>query len=320
MKKRLLLQTILFFLFATMVKAQDNPIEEKINIEEYKTDSVRCDFRKEFSSADDKINFKKLRNYLQQKQSLQEQLQVELANYADIKRNLDLMVLKSGQIDEAIKIAKASDPKEASVDIYLPNCNINVYGSSKLTIDELNALKKQIAECQATEKKRQQEFDILKYNLKVIKMDLGSCQDQLDSTLAPEYHDQEFRKDISIGFAILLGTLLLIFVVVIVRSEKNIADYFFSDTGLQFITIFVLIIAIILFGILGILEAKELAAILAGISGYILGKTRAPVVQNPAPVSNNPGQGNTATTNPTMTNNNSGTNSNTPPTDNPTVV
>lgn len=42
----------------------------------------------------------------------------------------------------------------------------------------------------------------------------------------------------------------------------------------EFITLFVLIISIILFGILKILEGRELAAILSGIAGYILGKSR----------------------------------------------
>jgi hypothetical protein len=45
-----------------------------------------------------------------------------------------------------------------------------------------------------------------------------------------------------------------------------------SSSGLQFITVFILIIAIILFGILKVLGGSELAAILSGISGYILGK------------------------------------------------
>jgi hypothetical protein len=280
---------ILLALFATpALRAQENPNPEKISIDEYKTDSIQPDFAKTFDTPDDKINFKKLRGYLQEKQNLQELIQMELANYTDINRNLELITLKSGQIDEAIKIATASETKDAAIDVYLPNCNINVYGSTKQTIPELRDLKSQLQTCALGEKKRQQEYETLKKNLRVVKADLACCQDQLDSTLAPEYHNQEFRKDISIGFAFLLGGLLIIFIVVILRSRKNVADYFFSDTGLQFITIFVLIIAIILFGILGILEGKELAAILAGISGYILGKTRTSPVQNPPPTNNPP--------------------------------
>ena len=43
--------------------------------------------------------------------------------------------------------------------------------------------------------------------------------------------------------------------------------------GIQFITLFALVIAIILFGITGILEGKELSALLGGLSGYILGRS-----------------------------------------------
>ncbi len=45
-----------------------------------------------------------------------------------------------------------------------------------------------------------------------------------------------------------------------------------GDSGIQFVTLFALIIAIILFGVLKILEGKELAALLGGLSGYILGR------------------------------------------------
>jgi hypothetical protein len=71
-----------------------------------------------------------------------------------------------------------------------------------------------------------------------------------------------------------VGALLIFFFVFISRkSETNLAkDFLSSGNGLQFITLFSLIIAIILFGGLGVLEGRELAAILSGISGYILGK------------------------------------------------
>jgi hypothetical protein len=47
---------------------------------------------------------------------------------------------------------------------------------------------------------------------------------------------------------------------------------FSRESGIQFITLFSLVIAIILFGILEILHDKELAALLGGLSGYILGR------------------------------------------------
>jgi hypothetical protein len=47
---------------------------------------------------------------------------------------------------------------------------------------------------------------------------------------------------------------------------------FGQQAGIQFITLFSLVIAIILFGVLDVLQDKELAALLGGISGYILGR------------------------------------------------
>lgn len=47
---------------------------------------------------------------------------------------------------------------------------------------------------------------------------------------------------------------------------------FAGQAGIQFVTLFSLVIAIILFGIITILEGKELAALLGGLSGYILGR------------------------------------------------
>jgi hypothetical protein len=47
---------------------------------------------------------------------------------------------------------------------------------------------------------------------------------------------------------------------------------FANDSGIQFITLFSIVIAVILFGIIGVLEGKELSALLGGLSGYILGR------------------------------------------------
>jgi hypothetical protein len=53
------------------------------------------------------------------------------------------------------------------------------------------------------------------------------------------------------------------------KANRLLVD---PDVGLQFVTLFSIIIAIILFGILNILGSKELSALLGGISGYILGR------------------------------------------------
>jgi len=72
----------------------------------------------------------------------------------------------------------------------------------------------------------------------------------------------------------LIALVILGFFGIAVFGE--IADEIFKQqSGLQFITLFSLVISIVLFGILGILEGRELAALLGAISGYVLGRVSA---------------------------------------------
>ncbi len=57
------------------------------------------------------------------------------------------------------------------------------------------------------------------------------------------------------------------------RKDGIASKIFGGEMGMQFVTLFLIVIAIILFGIMGTLEGRELAALLGGLSGYILGKT-----------------------------------------------
>ncbi|MBL7884585.1 MAG: hypothetical protein JNL69_10985 [Bacteroidia bacterium] len=272
---------------AQEIKTESGANEMSVfNIEDYKKAIVSSDFQASFSSNDDKVNFKKLRGYLQKKQSQMNLLQEAINNIA-YQSSLELIQAKENEIDRVLNDAKANKLKEVNIDIYFPKCNIDVYGSNATSIKVLEDIKLQLLSCKEEELKRKKEQKMLQDNLAIIRQDYSLCQDQIDTALAPEYKDQEFRKHISIGFTILLGVLLIVFIAVVISSKKDIADYFFSDTGLQFITLFVLIIAIILFGILKILEGRELAAILAGISGYILGKSKGGNSNNPpAPPTN----------------------------------
>lgn len=280
MKKIYSLLTCLFVTSALLVNAQEQ-IQMKTssdinvnNIDDFKKDTIKSDFKTTFGTSDDLVNFKKLRSYLQKKQSAIGLIEEALSYYSDIQRNLDLLNKKEIELDRVLTDAKKNNLKEAIIDVYFPNCNIDVYGTQPTSIEKLKETKEQLLSCKSKELDRQKEYNTLSANLNIVKQEYALCQEQIDISLAPEYKEQEFRKNISIGFITLLGLLLIVFVAVVFRSEKNIADYFFSDTGLQFITIFVLIIAIILFGILKILEGRELAAILSGIAGYILGKSK----------------------------------------------
>jgi hypothetical protein len=98
----------------------------------------------------------------------------------------------------------------------------------------------------------------------------GCIQARIASLLNPE---QAFKKVMSITFAVLIGVVILGFFALALKDEKLRETIFGGEGGIQFLTLFSLVIAIILFGITGILEGKELAALLGGLSGYILGRS-----------------------------------------------
>lgn len=88
--------------------------------------------------------------------------------------------------------------------------------------------------------------------------------------------EQDFKRTMSVIFSILIGLVILGFFVMAYRDGVVRQAIFSGQTGLQFVTLFSIVIAIILFGITGILEDKELAALLGGLSGYILGRSSIP--------------------------------------------
>ena len=82
----------------------------------------------------------------------------------------------------------------------------------------------------------------------------------------------EFKKIMSAVFALLVAMVSVGFFIIAFKDENVRKAIFTNESGIQFITLFSLVIAIILFGIVDVLEGKELAALLGGLSGYILGR------------------------------------------------
>ena len=101
---------------------------------------------------------------------------------------------------------------------------------------------------------------------------LEQIDDQAALILLPESEKNEFKMIMSATFAGLVLSVIVGFFVVSYKDEYVRKSIFSNQSGIQFITLFSLVIAIILFGILGVLGDKELAALLGGLSGYILGK------------------------------------------------
>jgi hypothetical protein len=99
---------------------------------------------------------------------------------------------------------------------------------------------------------------------------VGAKVTELNNT---SFVSQNFKKQISWSFAFLVGLVIVGFFIVAYKDEKIRKSIFSGDSGLQFITIFSIIIAIILFGITEVLGGKEIAGLIGGISGFILGRT-----------------------------------------------
>jgi hypothetical protein len=99
---------------------------------------------------------------------------------------------------------------------------------------------------------------------------VGTKVTELNNT---SYVSQNFKKQISWSFALLVAIVIIGFFIIAFKDDEIRKTIFSGDAGLQFITIFSIIIAIILFGITGVLGGKEISALIGGISGYILGRS-----------------------------------------------
>jgi len=116
-------------------------------------------------------------------------------------------------------------------------------------------------------------IDNSKKNISRINSNIDKITRMINDRMNIEQSQQTFRQWVSAIFAILIAIIILSFFFILFKSNsKDLASMLMGESGLQFITLFSLIISIILFGVLNILEGKELAAIISAIAGFILGK------------------------------------------------
>jgi hypothetical protein len=102
---------------------------------------------------------------------------------------------------------------------------------------------------------------------------VDDLENELSRRVDIERPKQTFKAQMSLVFAFIVALVILGFFVVAFKDEKVRQEIFAGQAGIQFITLFSLVIAIILFGITGVLEGKELSALLGGLAGYILGRS-----------------------------------------------
>ena len=105
------------------------------------------------------------------------------------------------------------------------------------------------------------------------QIELSSIESKIDDLLRRDVVTQDFKRIVSLMFAALVLAVIVGFFWLAFADKRVRRTIFAGEAGIQFITLFSLVIAIILFGITGILGDKELSALLGGLSGYILGRS-----------------------------------------------
>ena len=136
----------------------------------------------------------------------------------------------------------------------------------------INSLKNDLNDNNGDIKKTLEQIEEKKKSIIQSRTNLIRKETDIQRVLSIEIARQNFQKEISIAFALLVAMVILSFFSIARKDERVRQAIFSGQAGIQFITLFSLVIAIILFGITGILEGKELAALLGGLSGYILGR------------------------------------------------
>ncbi len=269
--------------FAAPISAREY---DKINIDRYKSDSLKPEdlmFTKEFATDQDRVNFKKLRTFydarLLEVQAIETALDEE---YYNLEPEIDLMqqvvdVLEEkskGQDKDLVVVDLGSQVTfNWYVNLWVGKLDEELFDSTKVTVSTVKRNLVRMTKLLEETKETDAERNCLIYNESVLRSEIANCIALIDEALTPEYLEQEYRKNITMYFALMIGVLLAgFFLIIYKRSDATIANMLLGSSGLQFLTLFVLIISLILFGILKIIGGSELAAILSGISGYVLGK------------------------------------------------
>lgn len=243
------------------------------SFKEYTKKLYKPDFSLNFADEEDKLDFAKLRIYYAKKKVIRDMLidarpKIDFTSEKEIAKYENMIDQLSNRIESRNDTSLMKDVFVSTKNIFFDSDveNITVQMVKNIVIP---AIKEEVS----VFKENNHMIKILDTNIALINGDIRKCEEQINIALAPEIEKQKFRTRMSLIFSVLIGFLVVAFFFIIYKkSDKTLGTIFLSGYGLQFITLFVLIIAIVLFGILGILQGSELAAILSGISGYILGK------------------------------------------------
>lgn len=106
--------------------------------------------------------------------------------------------------------------------------------------------------------------------LKKIDADLRIVNRRLERLARLEEQAQSYKKSISTIFGVIMASLVVLFAWVCFDARVR-RSVFRGAGGLQMVTLFSVVMAVVMFGMTNILEGKELSALLGSLIGYILG-------------------------------------------------
>jgi hypothetical protein len=261
--------------FACGFEGNDDNVTRDYYVQLYRSQPYVPDFNRIFSSANDRNDYKKLREYLNGKEEILRILRMAGDEYY---YGLSYSKLFAEDYVQSLEDElKSHDPNEKillRLNSVRPNFNYSgEYQAGYVEMEILPVIRARYEEAARRDSLNQIAYIQIQQNLEAVQQDVFQAEQAIYSSLSPEFRDQDFRIWISLTFSGLIAVLLFsFFMIIFKRSDISLSKHLLSSSGLQFITVFILIIAIILFGILNVLGGSELAAILSGISGYILGK------------------------------------------------
>lgn len=271
------------FLFLLLLEAytgyafegNDDNVTRDYYVQIYQSQDYIPDFKKTFRAESDRLDYKKVREYLNHKEEILRVLRMAGdEHYYGMSFSKLYATDYIQSLEDDMKTRGPDDRILLRLNSVRPNFNYNgEYPASYIESEILPAVKKRYEETALRDSLNETAYKQIQKNIDALQQDISLAEQAIFTALSPEFRDQDFRKWISLTFSGLIAILLLSFFWIIYRrSDASLSRLMLGSSGLQFITVFILIIAIILFGILKVLGGSELAAILSGISGYILGK------------------------------------------------
>lgn len=276
LKQTILLCLLLWTAGASFAfEGNDDNVIRDYYVQLYKTQDYAPDFHAVFASESDRRDYKKLREYLNVKAEIMRVLKMAGDEYYYGLSYSNLYAADYVQsLEDEVSSRSANEKILLRLSSVRPSFTYNgVFTAGHIEAVMLPAIREKFREAARRDSVNQQFYERIQKNLTPIQQDIFQAEQAIYAALSPEFRDQDFRVWISLTFSGLIALILFAFFFIIYRrSDALLYRQMLSSAGLQFITVFVLITAIILFGILRVLGGSELAAILSGISGYILGK------------------------------------------------